>query len=383
MLKWERCVTVLTAVTVAGSLLGCGGGSEPAAKSSLASAKESSTVSSVAVSSSVAKETGTGSDDGKMRDDISSIDFVNAMGNGINLGNTMEAYAHGDLMPASDITPELVTKCETAWGQPVTTQEIVDGMKNAGFDTLRIPVAWTNLMNYENDDYTIPEAYMKRVHEIVDYARNDDMYVIINDHWDGQWWGMFGQTETEDKAWAMYESIWKQVSAEFKDYGDHVIFESANEELGDRLNDEFPQGSGKKGILTEDECYTKTNEINQKFVDIIRSSGGNNDKRFLLIAGYNTDINRTSDARYKLPTDTVSDRLLLSVHFYDPSDYCIGTVKTWGKSKQFAAVNDLLAKLTAFTDKGIGVVIGEYGPQADKTTLKDGTPSYIKNLLDN
>ena len=115
--------------------------------------------------------------------EMSSIELTKVMGNGINLGNTMEAYGRGSLGTNAD-----VTAYETFWGQPVTTQEMITGMKDAGFDSIRIPVAWTNMMAFETGDYTINPAYLDRVGEIIEYAYNADMYVILNDHWDGGWW---------------------------------------------------------------------------------------------------------------------------------------------------------------------------------------------------
>ncbi|GFH96241.1 xyloglucan-specific endo-beta-1,4-glucanase BoGH5A [Lachnospiraceae bacterium] len=126
-------------------------------------------------------------DDGAVREELTALEVVRLMGNGINLGNTMEAYGRAHL--GTDARP---TQYETFWGQPVTTREMLEGMKAAGFDTLRLPVAWTNMMDFESGDYTIDPAYLDRVEEIVGYARSAGMYVIINDHWDGGWWGMFG-----------------------------------------------------------------------------------------------------------------------------------------------------------------------------------------------
>ncbi len=111
---------------------------------------------------------------------LNALELTQLMGNGINLGNTMEAYNHSAYVNGSD-----PTSFENLWGQPTTTQEMIDGMKAMGFDTLRVPVAWTNGMNFESGDYTIDERLMNRVEEIVNYALNADMYVIINDHWDG------------------------------------------------------------------------------------------------------------------------------------------------------------------------------------------------------
>ena len=116
---------------------------------------------------------------GEMRTERTSLEFVELLGNGINLGNTMEAYGHTTLGTNAE-----VSAYETCWGVPETTQEMVTGMHEAGFDTLRVPVAWTNMMDYENGDYTINEAYLDRVEEIINYALAADMYVIVNDHWD-------------------------------------------------------------------------------------------------------------------------------------------------------------------------------------------------------
>ncbi|MBQ7919505.1 MAG: glycoside hydrolase family 5 protein, partial [Lachnospiraceae bacterium] len=165
---------------------------------------------------------------------MTALELAEIMGNGINLGNTMEAYGHTTLGVGLE-----TSAYETYWGNPVTTQEMITGMKEAGFDSIRIPVAWTNAMNFETGDYTIGQDYLDRVEEIINYALNEDMYVIINDHWDGGWWGMFGSAtqETREQAMELYTSMWTQIAEEYKDYDYHLIFESGNEELGYRLND--------------------------------------------------------------------------------------------------------------------------------------------------
>lgn len=322
-----------------------------------------------------------GADDGVVRESLTALEVAELMGNGINLGNTMEAYGRGSLGTSAD-----PTQYETCWGQPVTTQEMLDGMKAAGFDTLRLPVAWTNMMDFETGDYTINSAYLDRVEEIVGYARNAGMYVIINDHWDGGWWGMFGSASEETKVQAMelYTSMWTQIGERFKDYSDYVIFESGNEELGFRLND--TDIAKDSGTLSDDECYTVTNQINQAFVDTIRGIGGNNANRFLLIAGFGTDIKNTCNNKYKMPTDTAADKLLVSVHYYDPSGYCINTsIGSWGTKQEYETMNETLALMEKFTSQGYGVVIGEYGVLIENTNneLKENTKDYVQNFLNN
>lgn len=366
---------ILTAVMTAGCLTGCGGTNDtdaPAAAQTNAAPPETETASS-AQESETTQET----DDSE---DLTALELSKLMGNGINLGNTMEAYGRPELGINAD-----TSKYETFWGQPVTTEEMIAGMKNSGFDSIRIPVAWTNMMDYENGDYTIADAYLDRVDELITYAINNGMYVIINDHWDGSWWGMFGSAteETRETAFTMYTSMWTQLAERYHDYDESLIFESGNEELGNRLNDtDICKDSGS---LSEDECYEMTNRINQTFVDTVRATGGNNADRFLLIAGYNTNIAKTCDDRFKMPKDTIPDKLLVSVHYYDPWNYCGTDSGTqWGTHGEYETQNVDLKKMTKFTEQGYGVIIGEYGVLAkDDGTLKDSITAYTENLLDN
>ncbi len=392
--KKKRKLAGLAALITAAALglTACGGGSGSTEGSNTESTENSSTGLEGSVAGS---ENGTTdakqdegnktggtlgcADDGTLRQDLTALEVVELMGNGINLGNTMEAYGRNDLGTEAE-----ATRYETFWGQSVTTQEMLDGMKAAGFDTLRLPVAWTNMMAFESGDYTINSAYLDRVEEIAGYARNAGMYVIINDHWDGGWWGMFGSAseDTRKQAMELYKSMWTQIAERFRDYSDYVIFESGNEELGFRLNDtDIAEDSG---TLSDDECYTVTNEINQAFVDTVRASGGNNEGRFLLIAGFGTDIKNTCDNKYKMPADTAKDKLLVSVHYYDPSGYCINaSLSTWGTKQDYQAMNDTLALMTKFTDQGYGVVIGEYGVLLETSGLKENAADYTQNFLNN
>ncbi len=311
---------------------------------------------------------------------VTSLELAGLMGNGINLGNTMEAYGRPSLGVGA-----AVSAYETFWGQPVTTREIIHSMKEAGFDTLRIPAAWTNAMDFQKGDYTIGSEYLDRVGEIIQYALDEDMFVIVNDHWDGGWWGMFGSAteQTRDSAMKMYISMWTQIAEKYRDYPDKLIFESANEELGNRLNDK--DLCPDSGTLSEDECYEMTNKINQTFVNTIRSTGGNNAQRFLLIAGYNTDIDKTCDDRFVMPGDSAKDKLLLSVHYYTPWGYCgVTSLSKWGTVRDYEEQNTLLAKMTKFTEQGYGIVIGEYTVALNGDgTVKDNACDFFINFLNN
>lgn len=325
-------------------------------------------------------------DNGVMREGLTALEATRLMGNGINLGNTLEAC---------DINVGIKTNTplsyETHWGQPKTTQAMIDGMKAAGFDTIRIPVAWmTNATHLYEGDYTIDADYMDRVEEVVRYARKAGMYVIINDHWDGGWYGMFGSESAETRALAMeaYKGMWQQIAERFRDYSDYLIFESANEELGGRFDENSPLYCSDSVVtyLTDDERYALTNEINQTFVDVVRATGGNNATRFLLIAGYSTNIDQTCDDRFQMPKDTVDSKLMVSVHYYDPWSYCgassaVSATK-WGKVSDYEYMDQQLAKMTKFTEAGYGVVIGEYGALPCSDGLKDNTLAYHTAFLD-
>ena len=326
-------------------------------------------------------------DDGVMREDLSALELTRLMGNGTNLGNTFEACnANGSHIPGKD-----PMTYEVSWGAPVTTQEMLHAMKAAGFDTLRIPVAWmTNATNLAGGDYTIEASYLNRVQEVVDYARNAGMYVIINDHWDGGWWGMFGSENAQTRAFAMeaYKGMWTQIATHFAAYSDYVIFEAANEELGARFDENSAYCDDSVVTYMDDDIrYALCNEVNQAFVDTVRATGGNNASRFLLVAGFGTNIDQTCDSRFRMPADTAEDKLLLSVHYYDPWSYCgaadAAGATAWGTKSDYEYMDEQLAKMSKFTRQGVGVVIGEYGalPGGDGV-MKTNALNYHARFLD-
>lgn len=301
--------------------------------------------------------------------DITTMDAVREMGLGINLGNTFESCGGW-------ISDTSVTNYETGWGSPVVTKELIQGYKDCGFGVLRIPVAWSNMMQ---DDYTVHPDYTARVKEVVEWALESDLYVIMNIHWDGGWFEDFGKDDKREEAFRKYERVWTQLSEEFKDYGDKLMFESLNEEGG---WDEVWNRYSKQG--DKEKSYGILNDMNQKFVDIVRGSGGNNGKRHLLIAGYTTDIDLTCDSLYKMPNDPAG-RCAVSVHYYTPATFAIlekdeswGKAQTeWGSENDIAELNKYMDMMKKdFVDKGIPVIIGEYGAAA-----KNKTPEMIRKYL--
>lgn len=284
-----------------------------------------------------------------------AMQFVEDMGIGINLGNTFEAC--GDWIAQwGDGT---VHSYETAWGSPIITEKIIKGYKDSGFNTLRVPVSWSNMMG---DDYTISSEYANAVKQVVDWAMAQDMYVIVNLHYDNGWFENF-PTQKEECMYR-YKRIWQQVSDVFKDYDERLIFEGQNEELG--WSSVWNQWGGTKGKA---KAYALVNEINQTFVDVVRASGGKNKARYLLIPGYNTGIETTVDKLYKVPKDK-EKHVIISVHYYSPSTFAILTDDaSWGKNQRTwgtdSDINELKKSMDMlkkrFLDNGIPVIIGEYG----------------------
>lgn len=311
--------------------------------------------------------------DNSMRD-MTTMEIVTDMGIGINLGNTFESC--GDWIDQwGDGTPNAY---ETAWGSPTVTEELIQGYADTGFGVLRVPVAWSNMMSTDGN-YTIHSDYMARVKQVVDWALEADLYVIINLHWDGGW--LEKLPENPDACMEKYTAIWTQVSDAFRDYGDYLMFESQNEELG--WNEIWNQWGGTEGKA---ESYDYANQINQTFVDIVRDSGGNNAERHLLISGYDTDITLTCDPLFQMPNDPAG-RCALSVHYYTPTGFALLTqdeswgkaLSTWGTDADYKELNYYMDMLDErYSSKGIPVIIGEYGcPKENKE------PESVRRFLTN
>jgi len=284
----------------------------------------------------------------------SSAAVVRQMGFGWNLGNTMEAC--GDWIKGGE-----VHNYETAWGNPDTTKEMIEKIRSFGFNSVRIPVAWSNLMS---PDHTIDGRLLDRVGQIIDWTLQSGMIAVVNIHWDGGWWTNF--PKEPEKTMAKYVKVWNQIAARYKDKSGALIFESLNEEgcfqdVWNRYGGGTPEQKAKAfGIL---------NNINQTFVDLIRKSGGLNAKRHLLIAGYCTDIDLTVAPEFVMPKDPAGHSIV-SVHYYTPytfagleKDESWGKARsTWGEEEDLKELNDNMGKLkTRFLDAGIPVIVGEYG----------------------
>jgi endoglucanase len=229
------------------------------------------------------------------------------------------------------------------------------------------------------EDYTINEDYMARVKQVVDWALDAQLYVILNIHHDEK--DFFKNVPTNTKETLKnYKKIWNQIAEVFKDYNDYLMFESLNEEAcwGDVFNQWSGSDTGKK------EVFDYTYQLNQAFVDVIRASGGNNPERHLLLAGYCTDTDLTCDHMYQLPKDP-ANRFAVSIHYYNPSTFCIleedadwgKAQSTWGTQDEIKDLNNKFDKIkSTYIDKGIPVIIGEYG-----AATKNKEYNSVKNFL--
>ena len=309
-------------------------------------------------------------------EDLNQSQIVEAMGPGWNLGNQLESV--------TDNVPE-----ETNWGNPVITEKLIQSVKATGFKSIRIPVSYFAKID-DDKDYTIDSKWLDRVQEVVNYCIKNDLYAVINIHGDGYntidggWLLCNGKNQTEIKK--KYKKVWKQIAERFKNYDEHLLFESMNEEFDGSYSE------------PNKEYYQNINDYNQIFVDTVRKTGDNNTKRWLIIPGWNTNIDYTArDYGFKLPTDQYRDksidkeeqRIMISVHYYSPWDFCggeNGVITQWGNeaddpSKTSTTCDETYMKnqlnlmKTTFADKGYPVFIGEYG-SIDKTSYDSENEYY-------
>lgn len=284
-----------------------------------------------------------------------AIQLYAKLGMGINIGNTLEAIGG-----------------ETAWGNPKITQSFVDALKQNGFNTVRLPCSWDQYSNRNTAE--IQAAWLDRVKEVVQYCVNADMYVILNIHWDGGWLDAHINSRDQASVNAKQKAFWEQIATKMRDFDEHLMFAGANEPP--------VEDAAQMNILLS---------YHQTFINAVRSTGGRNAYRVLVVQGPSTDIDKTYDLMNTLPTDPTPNRMMVEVHSYTPYQFCLmsedapwgnifyywgqnnhSTIEpsrnaTWGEE---AYVAESYAKLkTKFTDKGIPVILGEYGAYRRSTPL--------------
>lgn len=265
---------------------------------------------------------------------------------GWNLGNTLEAIGGED-----------------AWGAGHTSQQLIDSVKAAGFNTVRLPVSW--FCHSDTTTSVIDAKWIARVKEVVDYCIKDDLYVIINMHWDQGWLENRVNKANQEIVNKRQLIYWTQIANYFKGYDEHLLFAGANEP---NAHDSIQMSV----LLT----------YHQTFIDAVRATGGNNSSRTLIFQGPSTDVDDTYKLMKTMPKDKIADRMMAEVHYYTPYQFCLmendanwgkrffywgkgnhsetDTIRnaTWGEESD---VDKNFGKMKAqFVDKGIPVIIGEF-----------------------
>ena len=267
---------------------------------------------------------------------------------GWNLGNSLEAIGG-----------------ETAWGNPKATKALIDLVKANGFNAIRIPVSYDQYLAYASTAQLKAE-WLARVKEVVHYVVDNDMYVIVNIHWDGGWLENNCTEAKKSATNAKQKAFWEQIATTLRGFDEHLIFASANEP--------------KVSNATEMAVLTS---YHQTFIDAVRSTGGKNAYRTLVIQGPDTDIDKTNKLMLTLPTDKVADRMMMEIHYYTPYQFTLMDKDAdWGKMFYYwgasnrsttdternptwgeeADLDKLFKSMkTQFVDKGIPVILGEFG----------------------
>lgn len=266
------------------------------------------------------------------------------LGAGWNLGNSLDCYSD-KLNPDTNS----VSDYETLLRNPVTTKEMIQAVKEYGFTTIRIPVTWFEHMNEKGE---VDEAFMNRVQEIVDYAmEGGKTYVILDTHHEDF---LEPTEENQEKGGKRLDVLWRQIGARFSNYDNHLIFESMNEPV-------LSEGANRwSGDIAE---YNVINKWNQEFVDTIRSLGGNNKKRTLIIPTYGNTVSENVMANLKIPND---DNLMVAVHLYLPTTFALngqGTAK-WSSDnpEDCRIINNYFNSIEKFCKKNsVPFVIDEMG----------------------
>ncbi len=289
---------------------------------------------------------------------------------GYNWGNTLDSNPSGDWWTSSIAGlsgRELALKYEQSWGQPVTEKVMIDSLAAAGFNIIRVPVTWGPHLDANNK---IDAEWMKRVKEVVDYVISNNCYCIINVMHDTgtEGWLRADMDKYADET-VKYQAIWKQIAEEFKSYDEKLIFESFNEILDSNGTWTAPADGSK--------AYEAINKLQQDFVNTVRATGGNNEYRNLAITTYAATGNVGSGdplAALTVPADKHPNHIYLSIHSYDPYNFCNynagkntdGTSFDYNKStwdqECTETIDKLFTRVNAASERlGIPYIFGEFG----------------------
>lgn len=275
---------------------------------------------------------------------------------GWNLGNTLDAHGAGNSL-----------KAETYWGNPTTTQEMIDAVKAKGFNAIRIPVTFAEHVS-KDGKYTINEEWLNRVQEVVDYAVKADMYILLDTHHEPDFW-LKPDSDHEDAAIAELSAIWTQVAERFKDYDRKLIFEGMNEPRIKGSANEWNGGTpGERKVIEK---------LNNAFVNAVRATGGNNETRVLVICAYGNNAGYNILKELKIPED---NNIAVAVHMYTPYQFTYDTdggYSSWDSSLKASILSTLKQIDRYLIQKDVPVLVTEFG-----ATNKDNTADVVNWIED-
>ena len=279
-----------------------------------------------------------------------ALNFVRNLGAGWNLGNALCCADNNGYSSSQSKTKEVYY--ETLWGNPVTSKAAIVAVKNAGFNTVRIPITYRN---HVDDNFIVDEAWLDRIETLVGYVLENDMYCIINMHHEN--W-LVADASSQETGVEGIKSIWQQVATRFAGYDNRLIFEGFNEVIN----------SKGQWDVADAVSYQVVNVYNQTFVDTVRAIGGNNTSRYLIVNTYAAKSTESVLSGFVLPYDIIDNRLIVGVHVYDG----IGNVPY------------IAARLNKyFISDGVPVVIGEWGLVNSATNTTAVRSAYAQQYLDN
>ena len=295
--------------------------------------------------------------------DNEAFEYIRGMRGGINLGNAFDANN------CNWLTDEM--EYESAWCGAKTTTEYIDSLCNEGYNLLRVPVSWHN---HVDPDYNISEEWLARVTEVVDYALSKDMYVIVNMHHDVDKDFFYPDSAHLDNTLKFTETIWRQLAINFRDRSDRLIFECINEPRLKDTNNEWWFSSENDAVL---DSYDALMRANQRFVDTVRDTGGNNADRYLMVCGYCHIPSSTTSENFSLPYDTAENKIIVSVHSYRPYEFAgdVTGTSTFGEVEKRENKQVFSSLYDRYVANGIPVIIGEYGC-IDKSNPQDRLAYY-------
>lgn len=298
--------------------------------------------------------------------DNEALQFIRKLRVGWNLGNTFDAHDPGDTAKGRDY--------ETYWCGAKTSRELIHELKTAGFNLIRMPVSWHNHLTDEN--YTIDPVWLSRVKEVAQWIVDEDMYFILNIHHDNSLKYIYPDQAHYDQSEKYITAVWSQLAEAFSGFDEHCIFESMNEPRLVGTDYEWWLNEAVPHCREAAECI---NRLNQKFVDTVRSAGGNNATRYLAVPGYCASPDGALSMLFKLPEDSADNRIIIEVHAYTPYNYALNMQN---KDTSFSLEKDTAKKqeISSFMNKlynkfikyGTPVLIDEFGAlQKKQDDLQD------------